>query len=122
MLDVILAGHVYVGTAVPVLGAVLLLKGLYGWFTRDFFTYTDQALGSIFVGLVDLNLLLGIVLLVSGMVPGGIHLFIMLGLVFAAHGSRVLGRRKDAGERHLHQAMEALSVSLVVLIFGVFYY
>jgi len=122
MTDSILSVHTLLGTAIPIAGAVVLLKGLYGWFTRDFFTRTDQVLGSLFVGLLDLTLLVGIVLLITGTVPGGIHLFVMLGVVFAAHGSRVLARRKDAGERHLHQAMEALAIALMVLIFGVFYY
>ncbi len=122
MLDTLAQAHAWIGTAVPIVGAAALLKGLYGYFTRDFFTRTDQVLGRVFTGLLDLNLLVGLVMLIWGLVPGGIHLFIMLGVVFAAHGSRVLGRHKDAGERHLHQALEVLTISMMVLIFAVFYY
>ncbi|MFO7769644.1 MAG: hypothetical protein R6W82_11910 [bacterium] len=122
MADTILAAHRILGTAVPLLGTAVVIKGLYGWFARDFFTRSDQVLGRVFTALLDLNLLAGLVLLVRGVVPGGAHLFIMLGVVFAAHGSRLLARRKEAGERHIHQAMEALAITVLVLIFGVLYY
>ena len=80
-----------------------------------------RALTAVYTGLLDLQILLGIALIISGIFYGALmgHLVMMVLAAVAAHAASVLGRRQ-AQERVAHKfRLVGLVASLVCVVGGI---
>lgn len=98
--DLILALHNLIRWLILVVGLVAILRAAWGWFSISAFARLDNALGSAFTGLIDLNVLIGIVLLIlkwsDPQRPTLLHPLMMILAAAVAHGTRMLGRKHQA--------------------------
>lgn len=88
-MDLLLVVHSIVRWVIIVVGVLAAVKSAYGWLTRGKFGPADRGLMGGFVGLLDLQLLLGVVLLFGFGVVGYRmeHATTMLLAVAAGHFS-----------------------------------
>lgn len=103
-------------------GAVAIIRAAWGWIGTLDFARPDNVLGSVFTGLMDLNVLLGIVLLIArwGSLDrqAEIHPLIMILAAVVAHAARMVGRERDDRSRHLIQGGGFL-LSLLLVLLGI---
>jgi len=101
-------------------GAVAIIRAAWGWSGTLNFARPDDLLGSVFTGLIDLNVLLGVVLLVlvwgTPNRPPLWHPLMMILAAIVAHGTRMVGRGVRA--RHLFQGIGFL-VSFGLILVGI---
>lgn len=98
-------------------GAIALLWFLYGWIARQPWRAPAPAALAAFIGLLDLQALLGIVMFIGGpRAPGSIaHLAHMLGAVLLVHLASVLHRRRITPGFGLPLLAVTLAMALIVL-------
>lgn len=96
------------------LGIVLLA---FGWLTRRPWEGAAPILFKSVVGLVDLQVLLGLVLFVGGRRPAGIHghLALMLAAAVALHVASALNRRGPRPPRHVLPLIGVLLATTLVV-------
>lgn len=103
-------------------GVVAIIRAAWGWLGTLSFARPDDLLGSVFTGLIDLNVLLGVVLLVlvwgTADRPTLWHPLTMILAAVLAHSARMLGRKREARSQHLFQGLGFL-VSLALLLIGI---
>jgi hypothetical protein len=100
---------------------VALAIHLYGRFAGRPYSGAARISGAAFVGLLDVQLVVGLVLLAVWPFHGALigHIVMMLLAVAAAHGLRVWARRSAADpERYLRAAL-AVAVPLVLIVGGI---
>ncbi|HUP01471.1 MAG TPA: hypothetical protein VM737_08130 [Gemmatimonadota bacterium] len=97
-------------------GAVALAWFLYGWLRGTPFARPAPVFLATLIGLVDLQVVLGLVLYLGGRTAPGIigHLALMLGAAVVLHLASLL-RRRQAGGFGLPLAGTALAMALIVL-------
>ncbi len=121
-MDFLLQIHSGVRWLVLVAGVLALLRSAWGWVGGRPFARLDQTLGSIYMGLVDLNVLLGIVVLVNrwGNLSRAaeMHPLVMILAAIVIHAARRLGRTRDDKTRHGYQAGGVLA-SLILILIGI---
>lgn len=80
-----------------------------------------RVLTSVFVGFLDLQILLGLLLMVTGIFYGALmgHLVMMLLAAAAAHGASVVARRSDDARRALQIRLAGVTVALFLVAGGV---
>lgn len=78
-------------------GAVAVVWFAWGWLARRVFDGAASIVMRIFVGLVDLQVLLGAVLLLAGRRPPGIagHTVLMVAAAVVAHAGSITNRRRE---------------------------
>jgi hypothetical protein len=103
-------------------GAMAIVRAAWGWIGTLDFVRPDNVLGAVFTGLLDLNVLLGIILLIDrwGTLDrqAELHPLIMILAAVVAHGARMLGRERDDRSRHLLQGGGFL-LSFVLILIGI---
>lgn len=118
-MDIILTIHSLVRWLVVVVGLVAFVKFLVGWLRKMSFQPMDRGLMSGFVGLLDLQLLLGIILFIMGWLDVGLvrfraeHAFAMILAVALAHLSR-RWRNADDVTRFRNYALIILGVFILI--------
>lgn len=98
MTDTVFTIHSYVRYLVLLAGVGAIVTAALGWSTAGLPPRAERALAGAFVGLLDLQIVLGVVLLLSGFPFYGAltgHLFMMIIAAAAAHGASVLARRRE---------------------------
>ena len=122
MVDAVVTLHSWVRWIILAVGLLAVLRGLWGWWRNLAFASTDNALGAAFTGLIDLNVLVGAVLLIvrwsNPNRPSLLHPVFMILAAVVAHGGRVLARRYTDSGRHQWQSLSLLA-SLVLILIGV---
>ena len=108
---------------VALLAVIAVVKFGIGWVRRTEFKGVDRGLMAAFTGLLDLNLLFGLVLL-FGMGTGLIgyrieHATTMLPAVVTAHLSAIWRRSEDSARKFRNNLIVIIVASVLVLI-GVF--
>jgi len=107
---------------VALVAAIALVKFGLGWLRRSEFAGMDRALMATFTGLLDLNLLMGAVLLVGlggGMAAPRIeHATTMFLAVAAAHSSAIW-RRSDDSARKFRNNLIVVVVAIALVLLGV---
>ena len=119
----ILKPHGELRWLVALLAVIAVVKFGIGWVRRTEFKGVDRGLMAAFTGLLDLNLLFGLVLL-FGMGTGLIgyrieHATTMLLAVVAAHLSAIWRRSEDSARKFRNNLIVIIVASVLVLI-GVF--
>lgn len=100
-------------------GAVAIIRAAWGWLGTLDFARPDNVLGSVFTGLIDLNVLIGIILYIFGPDrPTLLHPLMMILAAVVAHGARMLGREHEAKTQHLYQDVGFLT-SFVLITIGI---
>lgn len=97
-MDTVFTIHSYVRYLVLLAGAGAVITALIGWRSAGLPPRAERALSGAFVGLLDLQVVLGVLLLLTGFPFYGAltgHLFMMLIAAAAAHGTSVMARRRE---------------------------
>jgi heme A synthase len=106
---------------------LVLLAGLAALVTLAIAFSTNRPSGaakgltSAFVGLLDLQVLLGIALVISGVYYGALmgHLAMMVLAVVAAHGSSVLAKRTPDARKATQMRLMGVVAALLLIVFGI---
>ncbi|MBK9249719.1 MAG: hypothetical protein IPM69_16780 [Ignavibacteria bacterium] len=69
-MDIILNAHSHTRWLVLTIAVVTVLLYLFGWLSKRSFSKFDRIMGSVFVGILDMQALIGIVMLVMLLVEG----------------------------------------------------
>lgn len=113
--------HSIVRWAIVVVGVIALIKFLIGWLAKQPFKPMDRGLMSGFVGLIDLQALLGIILFIWGLVQNGLvrfraeHAFVMILALILAHLSR---RWRNADDKTKFRNYALIIIGVFVLVFA----
>lgn len=106
-----------------VLLAAVLAAGYlaYGLATRRPHGRAARALTSTFVGLLDLQIILGIVLVASGVFYPALigHLMMMVLAAVAAHGLSIAGRKSTEARRKHMLPLAGIVVALALILAGI---
>lgn len=106
---------------VAILAVAVIIKFLAGWLGRRPYTSLDRTLLMVYTILLDINVLLGLILLFFG---GGLsgtrleHATTMLLAVVAAHMTAIWRRSTDAPTKFRNQLL-LVALSLILVLFGV---
>ncbi len=116
-MDIVLLLHSLVRFLLLVVALVGIIFTLVALFQRRAPIKTDQTLGAVFVGVYDLQMLLGLLIILLGGLTQAIHPVVMfIGLV-VAHGLQAMTRRAD-GSQALPMRLALYIVPLVVILIG----
>ena len=107
---------------VALVAVIAIVKFGLGWARRAEFKRMDRGLMAVFIGLLDLNLLLGAILLFGlggGLVPYRIeHVTTMFLAIVVAHTSAIW-RRSDDSVKKFRSHLITVAVSLILVVVGV---
>jgi hypothetical protein len=105
---------------VALLAAIVIVKFLIGWLGKRSYTSLDRTLLTVYTILLDINVLLGLILLFTGGFNGPRleHATTMLLAVIAAHMTAIWRRSTDSAIKYRNQ-MLLVALSLVLVLFGV---
>ena len=98
MTETVFTIHSYVRYLVLLAGVGAIVTAIAGWRAAGVPPRAERALGSAFVGLLDLQVVLGVLVLLTGFPFYGAltgHLFMMLLAAAVAHGASVMARRRE---------------------------
>jgi hypothetical protein len=122
----ILAAHNIVRWIILVLGIIALFRAYRGWLGKQPWTSTDRKVGVFFGSALDVQLLLGIVLVILLGIQAGVaslgpylveHVLPMLLAVILAHVGSVRSRKSASdAEKHKQAALWYTIVFLVLLV------
>ncbi len=119
-MEILLTLHSWTRWLVVIVGVIAFVKFLVGWLRKSSFQPMDRGLMSGFVGLMDLQFLLGLILFIWGWVAAEAltryraeHAFTMLLAVALAHMSR-RWRNADDSTRFRSYALIILGVFILV--------
>ncbi len=121
-MTVLVSIHSFIRWLILAAGIIAIVRAAWGWLKGLECARPDNMLGGVFTGLVDLNILIGVVLLIlewnDPERPTLLHPLTMLLAAVVAHGTRVLGRKREARTRHLYQGLGFL-VGFVLILIGI---
>lgn len=121
-IDALVSLHSLLRWLILAIGVLVVLRGLRGWLTDLTFARSDNALGAAFTGLIDVNVLIGAVLLAAEWSkpdrPSPLHLVFTIMAAGVAHVGRVLTRRRPNRGQHQWQSLSVL-LSLVLVLIGI---
>ncbi|MCL4261974.1 MAG: hypothetical protein KJ069_02095 [Anaerolineae bacterium] len=120
-MEILLTIHSIVRWLVVVVGVIAFIKFLLGWLRKASFQPMDRGLMSGFVGLIDLQLLLGLILFIWGWLDVGLvryraeHAFTMILVVVLAHLSR---RWRNADDTTKFRSYALIILGIFILVFA----
>jgi uncharacterized membrane protein YphA (DoxX/SURF4 family) len=117
-MDALFAAHSGTRYLVLAAGAIALLWFVWGLATNRAFSRPAPAIFAVFVGLLDLQALMGIVLLIGGHRPPGVwgHVALMILAVTLAHSMKKSARRSAGYGRPLLGVAGALALIVVGIL------
>lgn len=98
MTETIFTIHSYVRYLVLLAGVGAIVTAIIGWGTAGLPPRAERALSGAFVGLLDLQAALGVLLLLTGFPFYGAltgHVFMMVLAAASAHGASVMARKRE---------------------------
>jgi len=126
LFTIVLATHNIVRWIILVLGIIALFRAYRGWLGKQPWTSTDRKVGVFFGSALDVQLLLGIVLVILLVTQSGFaslgpylleHVLPMVVAVILAHVGSVRSRKAGAdAEQHKQAAIWYTIVFLVILV------
>jgi hypothetical protein len=115
--------HAHSGFRYVVLLAAVAAVAYLGlaWARGRPFDRTGRVLCAVFTGVLDLQVLLGLVLLTQWLWYGALagHVTLMLGAAVAAHGFSMANRRRPTERRSLVLALVGVVLPLVLVVGGI---
>ena len=122
-MGILLEAHSGVRWLVVLIAVVALVKFLMGWLGNKSYTKFDNILAKAFTGIVDLQVLLGLIYLIwNGVAGGGFpryrleHSVTMILVAVAAH---FVGRSKASDTVRFRNATLAIVITLLLVYAGV---
>lgn len=102
-------------------GVVALIYYAYAIGTKKGNERTSRVLGSIFIGTLDLQVLLGLLMVVLGLFYPALigHLFMMIGAAVVGHVAMVMARSADTPERAVAIRLMGVVFALVLIAGGI---
>ena len=118
-MDIILAVHSINRWLIVLIGVIAAIKFLLGWLTKSNYQPVDRGLMSAYTGLLDLQLLLGIILLIFGGVEQYRieHAVTMIIALVLAHLSRIWRDKPDPVK--FRNNFFAITLGLLLIFAGV---
>ena len=126
LFTIVLATHNIVRWIILVLGIIALFRAYRGWLGKQAWTPTDRKVGVFFGSALDLQLLLGIILVILLVTQSGVatlgpylleHVLPMVLAVILAHVGSVRSRKAASdAEKHQQAAIWYTIVFLVLLV------
>lgn len=114
--------HAHSGLRYLVLiAAIVALVALtYGAFTSRG-VRTASVLAAAFAGLLDLQILLGVGLVIGGIFPDAVvgHLIMMVFAAVVTHASSIVGQRSSSARRELLIRLGGIAVALALIVGGI---
>ena len=94
---------------------------LWGWRSRRPYEGQSRAITTVFVGVLDLQVLLGIILVLTRPWYGALmgHLVMMIAAAFAAHGLTVYARKQPDVRRAHMISLIGVALALALLLGGI---
>ena len=121
-MDFLLKFHGELRWLVALAGAVAIVKYAVGWARRAEFKGMDRGLMMAFTTLLDLNLVMGLILLFGlggGLTAGRVeHVTTMFLAIVAAHSS-AMWRRSDDSVKKFRNNLIVIAVAVVLVFVGV---
>lgn len=79
------------------------------------------ALSRTFTGMLDLQILLGIALVIGGLFPDAVagHLVLMIFAAVSTHAASILGKRSSSDRRELTIRIAGIAIALALIIGGI---
>lgn len=116
-MDIVLLIHALVRFLLLIVALVGIIYTLVGLFQQRAPVQMDQTLGSVFVGVYDLQMLLGLLIILLGGLTQAIHPVVMfIGLV-VAHGLQAMTRRAQ-GPQVWPMRLALYIAPLVIILVG----
>jgi hypothetical protein len=121
MMNGIFFAHSGLRYLVLLVGLVALFYYAYALAGRKQPDRASSLIGSIYVGLLDLQILLGIVLMATGIFYGALigHLAMMLLAAAVAHVAFIAAKRTVAPGRHHIYRLAGVAASLILILMGI---
>ena len=116
-MDIVLLLHSLVRFVILLVAVVGVIKVLIVLVQKSKPDQIDQMLASVFTGLYDLQVLLGLLLILLGGLSQAIHPIVMFIGVLLAHGLQVMTKRAE-GTRATMYRLALFIVPLVVILVG----
>ena len=116
-MDIVLLLHSLVRFVILLVAVVGVIKVLIALVQKTKPDQIDQMLASAFTGLYDLEVLLGLLLILLGGLTQAIHPIVMFIGVLLAHGLQVMTKRAE-GTRATMYRLALFIVPLVVILVG----
>ena len=121
MTDTVFTIHSYVRYLVLLAGVGAIVAAIVGWrMTAP--PRAERALAGAFVGLLDLQVVLGVLLLLTGFPFYGSltgHLFMMLLAAAAAHGASVMARKREPTRSGSPIRAIGFALALILIVGGI---
>lgn len=119
-MNLLLTIHGEIRWLVALVAIIAIVKFAYGWLTNAEYKPVDRGLMAAFAGLLDLNLLLGLILILTlGVAPNRIeHAVTMVIALVIAH-SNSLWRRSTNSATIFRNNLIAVVLALIVVFIGV---
>lgn len=102
-------------------GIVAILYHAYGLFSSRPVDRPARITGSAFVGLLDLQIVLGLILMMAGIFYGALmgHMVMMILAAVAAHVGGLLARRSVEPRGYYTARLSGLTIAMVLVYLGV---
>lgn len=102
-------------------GIVALLYFAYAGFANKGSAKTGKSIGAAFCGLLDLQIVLGLLLVATGLFYGALmgHLFMMIIAAVVAHASMVFGRKQADEPKGNKIRFVGVLVTLLLIVGGI---
>jgi heme A synthase len=114
--------HSFMRYLVLLAGAGAIITAIIGWGKAGLPPRAERALAGAFVGLLDLQVVLGVLLLLTGFPFYGAligHLFMMVLAAAAAHGAAVMARRREPARSGSPVRTIGFVLALVLIVGGI---
>lgn len=122
MTDTLFTIHSYVRYIVLLAGVGAIVTAVIGWGTAGLPPRAERALSGTFVGLLDVQVVIGLLLLLTGFPFYGAltgHLFMMVLAAAAAHGASVMARRREPARSGSPVRTIGFALSLLLIAAGI---
>ncbi len=116
-MDIALLLHSFVRFVILLIAVIGIIKTLVALLQKSAAAKLDQTLASVFVGLYDLQALLGILIVFLGGLTQAVHPIVMLIGLVVAHGLQTLTKRAGGQQAHLNR-LALYVVPLAIILFG----
>ncbi len=117
IMDIVLLLHSLVRFVILLLAIVGIIKALIALVQKSVSGKLDQTLASAFTGLYDLQVLIGLLLILLGGLSEAVHPIVMFIGVVAAHGLQAMTKRAEGSNVTVYR-LALYVVPLVVILVG----
>lgn len=121
MVNMLFYAHSGLRFLVMLAAAIAIAVLLWGWSARRPFAGQSRAVTAVFTGVLDLQVLLGILLVLTRPFYGALigHLVMMIAAAFAAHGLTVYARKHEDPRRAHMISLVGVALALALILGGI---